>query len=339
MMFRCYSLLQKFEIQSRAGKENIHLPCTLAGDRAPLSLLISSASISSTIGDEDFVDKLLRGDCLSSCFGGTSFRIFITLSTILFPTTTGLTLSLALACNRLIAGIGTELPLLCITPLGGRPLAGENDCLLILPFEAGSTDEDLTLVAPGLHLVAEIGLSGRDVLKLGGASRENPGISDGFHGLGFTVGELGREAEGFLAVLAAYLAEEADEDLTRVAFLLVVLVAELGRRVGVAALDADFDPGVDTLVIGFEDLATGVEDRGGAVALAEAKVAREVGVPDLDCLDADVVDIVLEVAVDVIALDAVVYEGLEAEVKVDLDVRNVGRSVGVEGLDSPEDQA
>lgn len=61
-------------------------------------------------GDEDFPDKLLRGDCLSSCFGGTSFLMFITLSTILVPIITGLTLSLALACARLIAG--TELPLL-----------------------------------------------------------------------------------------------------------------------------------------------------------------------------------------------------------------------------------
>lgn len=48
-------------------------------------------------GDEDFADKLLCGECLSSCFGGTSFRIFITLSTILVPTMPGLTLSWALA--------------------------------------------------------------------------------------------------------------------------------------------------------------------------------------------------------------------------------------------------
>lgn len=63
-------------------------------------------------GDEDFPDKFLRGESLSSCLGGTSFRIFITLSTILLPIRTGLTLSLALACNLVIAGTGTELPLL-----------------------------------------------------------------------------------------------------------------------------------------------------------------------------------------------------------------------------------
>lgn len=63
-------------------------------------------------GDEDFPDKFLRGESLSSCLGGTSFRIFITLSTILLPMRTGLTLSLALTCNLVIAGTGTELPLL-----------------------------------------------------------------------------------------------------------------------------------------------------------------------------------------------------------------------------------
>lgn len=64
-------------------------------------------------GEEDLADKLLLGECLLlSCLGGASFRIFITLSTILFPIATGLTLSLALACNLLIAGTGTELPLL-----------------------------------------------------------------------------------------------------------------------------------------------------------------------------------------------------------------------------------
>lgn len=61
-------------------------------------------------GDEDFPDKLLIGECLSSCFGGTSFRIFVTLSTILVPIKTGLTLSFALACNRLAAGTEPPLP-------------------------------------------------------------------------------------------------------------------------------------------------------------------------------------------------------------------------------------
>lgn len=122
-------------------------------------------------GDEECAYKLLRGECLLSCLaGGASFRIFTTLSTILVPIIPGLTLSLALACNRLIAGIGTELPLLRTTPLGGRPLAGEQDCRLTLPFVTGSMDEDLALGAPGLPLVAEVGLSDSDVRRFGGAS-------------------------------------------------------------------------------------------------------------------------------------------------------------------------
>ncbi|KAH0691520.1 hypothetical protein KY289_018878 [Solanum tuberosum] len=239
-------------------------------------------------------------------------------------------------------GTGTELPLLCITPLGGCPLAGEHDCRLTLPFEAGSTDEDLTLAAPGLPLVAEIGLSGSDVLKLDGASRENPGISEGFHGLGFTVGELAREAAGFRDAVVADLVPKGEyTDLTGGTVVFVVLDTEVARRVGVAALDVDFDPVTEALLVGVEDraldLAVGVEDLGGTVGFAEGMVAREVGVADLDDLDAVVVDINLEVAEDAIALVAAADVDLDAEVEVDLDELNVGLPVGVEGLDPPEE--
>lgn len=237
-------------------------------------------------------------------------------------------------------GTGTELPLLCLTPLGGRPLAGEHDCRLTLPFEAGSTDEDLALAAPGLPLVAEIGLSGSDVLKLGGASRENPGISEGFHGLNFTVGELAREAAGFRDVVVADLVpEEDDKGLTGGTVVFVVLDTKVARRAGVAGLDVDFDPVTEALLVGVEDraldLEVGVEDLGGTVGFAEGTVAREVGVADLDDLDAAAVDIDLEVAVDVKVVAADV--DLDAEVKVDLDELNVGLPVGVEGLDPPEE--
>lgn len=60
-------------------------------------------------GDEDFAERLPRGESLSSCFGGTSFRIFITLSTIFVPIEAGLELSLILYGERRIAG--TEAPL------------------------------------------------------------------------------------------------------------------------------------------------------------------------------------------------------------------------------------
>lgn len=61
-------------------------------------------------GEEaDLPDMLLRGECLSSCLGGASLRMFITLSTIFVPINTGLTLSFILGCPRLTAG--TEPPL------------------------------------------------------------------------------------------------------------------------------------------------------------------------------------------------------------------------------------
>ncbi|KAF1891301.1 hypothetical protein Lal_00001444 [Lupinus albus] len=85
-------------------------------------------------------------------------------------------------------------------PLEDRPLEGEHDCRLGLPLDEGSTDEDRDEGAPGLPLDADSGLSGRVVLKLGGASSENPGISDGFHGLDLSDGELPRDGTGCLEV-------------------------------------------------------------------------------------------------------------------------------------------
>ncbi|KAL3838094.1 hypothetical protein ACJIZ3_022685 [Penstemon smallii] len=212
----------------------------------------------------------------------------------------------------LLWGTGTELPLLRVMPFGGRPLAGEHDCRLVLPFEAGSTDDDRELGAPGLPLVAEGGLSGRDVLKFGGTSSENPGMSEGFHGLGLVIGELDRATE-----------EEVK----------VALDTAVGLRVGVAALDVGFEAGTEGLRVGVDDLtvdlAVGVEDLGGTVGFAEGKEAREVGVEDLE--DFDVVDDILEDVVDV-GLATVLNMGLfDADVKLDLDVE---RPVGVAGLDA-----
>jgi len=284
-------------------------------------------------GDEDFPVRK-RGECLSSCLGGASFRIFITLSTILVPITTGLTLSLILERPRLNAG--TELPLGCIMPLGPRPLDGEHDCRLGRPLGVGSTEEDRALGAPGLPLVAERGRSGTVVLKFGGASSEKPGISEGFHGLDFTVGEEPRDGTGFLATVGADLVTVGadlvtkDDDLTGGADRLGELDGVDGRRVGVAALDVDLDGGIEGLAVGVEDRVDldGVEDLAGTVdfivevvdlaaetvglaaeivGLDEDRVAREVGVDDL--------------------------EGLEPVV-------SVGRPVGVEGLDPgpPDDE-
>lgn len=85
-------------------------------------------------------------------------------------------------------------------PLKVLPLEGEQDCRLGRAAGPLST-EDLELGAPGLPRVADVGLSGSDVLRFGGASREKPGISDGFHGLDLTVGEL--PLEGVDAVVFA----------------------------------------------------------------------------------------------------------------------------------------
>lgn len=223
-------------------------------------------------------------------------------------------------------------------PLGGLPLDGEHDCRLTLPFDTGSTDEDRTVGPPGRPLLAEIGLSvGSDVLRFGGASRENPGISEGFHGLGFTVGELDRTGTGFFAVLETNLVtDEEDGDLTGGADVIVA-----GLRVGVADLDIGFDAGIVGLAVGVDDLAeglaVGVDDLGGTVGLAEGKVAREVGVADLEGLD-----MATDAALDVVVIDGfepVVRAGLGAEIMVDLDVAlKVGRPVGVEGLDPPDDE-
>lgn len=228
-------------------------------------------------------------------------------------------------------------------PLGGLPLDGEHDCRLTLPFATGSTDEDRTVGPPGRPLLAETGLSvGIDVLRFGGASREKPGISEGFHGLGFTVGELERAGTGFFVVLETNLVtDEEDGDLTDGTDVIVALDVVAGLRVGVADLDVGFDAGILGLAVGVDDLTigleVGVEDLGGTVGLAEAKLAREVGVADLVGLD-----MAADVALDVVVNDGfepVLNVGLGAEAMVDLDVAvKVGRPVGVEGLDPPDEE-
>lgn len=247
--------------------------------------------------------------------------MFITLSTIFVPIKTGLTFSLALEYIRLTAG--TEPPLAWSMPLEVRPLEGEHDCRLGLPLELGSMEEDRELGSPGLPLVADSGLSGTDVLKFGGASSEKPGISEGFHGLDFTVGEVPRDGTGFLDVIGAGF-ETEEVDLAGGADTLGALDGVDGRRVGVAALDVDLDGGKVGLAVGVEDLAVdldGVEDLAGAVGLAAGAVVL---VAETEGLVAETEGLVEgKVALDVGVED---LEGLDADV-------NVGRPVGVAGLD------
>lgn len=219
--------------------------------------------------------------------------------------------------------------------MGGRPLEGEHDCRLTLPLETGSTEEERALGAPGLPLVAESGLSGSEVLKLGGASREKPGISEGFHGLDFTVGELARGG-GFLAVAVGPGLVTGGGDLTGGVDVFDIAERVVGLRVGVGALDVGLDDaGKVGLEVGVEDLAVvldkGVVDLGGAAGLLEVNVDLEVGVEDLEGLGAEV-DVGLEAVADV-DLGAAFSVGLA-------DEDNVGRPVGVAGLDPgpPEDE-
>lgn len=135
--------------------------------------------------------------------------MFTTLSTIFDPIRTGFTLSLSLERSLLIAEV--EIPLLVVLlTCDMRPRAGEHDCCLGLPLEPVETDDDFTLGTPGLPLEAEVGLSGNFVLKFGGASSENPGISEGFQGLDFTVGELPRDDIGFLVLAGRDFDAEAE---------------------------------------------------------------------------------------------------------------------------------
>lgn len=139
-------------------------------------------------GREDFTEEFLL-ECMSSCFGGASLLKFTTLSTILVPMTTGLSSSYPFIRDLLDAG--TEQPLTAF-PLGALPLDGEEDCLLGLAIGPFSIEDDLELAAPGLPREGE-DLSGSVVLRLGGASKENPGISEGFQGPDLTVGEVPRD--------------------------------------------------------------------------------------------------------------------------------------------------
>lgn len=295
-------------------------------------------------GDEDLPDKLLRGEFLSSCLGGINLRMFITLSTIFVPYIPGLTLSVALAYARFNAG--TELPLLILRPLGRRPLEGEHDCRRILPLGAGSTEADRTLGAPGLPLVAEIGLSESDVRKFGGASREKPGISEGFHGLGFTVGELARGGAGFLAVVGPTFGTDAERDLTEGADELIALGSAFGLRIGVVALDVGLDASTEALLGGVEDLAfdlVGVEDLAVVDVAAGVDLAVDIAAGvDLAVDIAAGVDLAVDIAVGVEDLAVNLAVGVEDLAgTVGLVVLKVAREVGVEdreGLDAAVDE-
>lgn len=164
-------------------------------------------------------------------------------------------------------------------PLGARPLEGEQDWRLCLPLLTGSTEAERAEEAAGLPRVAERGLSGRVVLRFGGASKEKPGISDGFHGRDLAVGEVPREGAALLdGAEPTDLLLIDEDDLLRDAAILATLGGADGRRVGVDALDVGRDVGTE----GPEGLAVGVEDLAvDLVGVADLAVDL-VGVEDLD---------------------------------------------------------
>lgn len=226
----------------------------------------------------------------------------------MLPINTGLTLSPPFTRNLLTAG--TELPL-CAVPLGALPLEGEHDCRLGRIDCGGSTEDDLELGAPGLPRQAEDGLSGIDVLRFGGASWVKPGISEGFHGLDLTTGELPREGTELWDTVEPDFVTE--EDLPGGAALEGILEGVEARLVGVADLDIVFDAVREGLDVGVGDLAdagvenvvdagttdlvnatsedlievsvedlAGVKDLGGGSTGFPGRVDREVGVEALE---------------------------------------------------------
>lgn len=217
-------------------------------------------------------------------------------------------------------------------PLEDLPLEGEHDCRFGLPPEAGPTDEDLEAGAPGLPLVVESDLSGIVVLKLGGASSEKPGISDGFHDLDPTVGEVPRDGTGCLDTAGAGLGIE--EVLTEGADTVGIFDGVDGRLEGVEgvdALDVDLEAGKAGLLVGVEDLAVdldiGVEDLDGTVGLAAGTVVVLVTetillVGKTTGLVEDTIVLVEETGAREVGVDGLDFEA----------VVNVGRPVGVAGL-------
>ena len=106
IQIRCITSLFLKDRTSIENTQKIHTICLIAISKDFFESDLPKPELS---GDEDDLpDRLLWGEFLSSSLGGASFRIFITLSTILVPMITGLTLSFTFEYPRLTAGI--ELP-------------------------------------------------------------------------------------------------------------------------------------------------------------------------------------------------------------------------------------
>lgn len=250
--------------------------------------------------EEGFLEVLLWLEMRSSCFGGASFLIFTTLSTIWVPIKTGFTSSLALEYLRLfnIASLLLFWELLLET----CAFDDEYGFCLSFPLETASAEDGSGLGASGLSLHAEACLLDDNVLKFGKASVEEPGTSEDFCDLDFTVGEIARDGAALFMVGAlAFVAEE--ERPAEVAALHKVDWPDDWH--GVAHLDADLD------VASIEGLPVGVEERAADI----------VGVEDL----------LWEATILLEGIDDVLEEGVE-DLKGFTVAGNVGRPVGVADL-------
>lgn len=210
--------------------------------------------------------------------------MFTTLSTICVPINTGFTSSFSIPYPLLFES--RAVALLKIVAVVARLLEGEHDFRLGFPLVV----EWRVPGAVGLPLDADAGLLGTNVLELTEESRERLGVSKGFNGLGFTVGEVPRDGAVFFSVVVRVFVDEEDRDPETDTIGMDDGVD--GRRVGVADLDADLGAaGLEVLPVGVEErraALVGVEDLAvEATGLTEGKVALEVGVEALEGLDVE----------------------------------------------------
>lgn len=200
--------------------------------------------------DRDFSEELFFFKVQPSWFGGASFLMFTTLSTILVPITTGLTSSLQVESALLMAT--TRIPLTYAIPFETRPL---------------EDDRALGVGATGLPLEAETCLSGNDVFKF---------VAPDFVTLFFNVGvvdlDVGLEAASAGTEGLAVGVDERAIGLVGVEDLTTGLMKGcVVREVGVEALGF--------AVVGNVALEVGVEALEGFVLAGN--VDRPVGVADL----------------------------------------------------------
>lgn len=230
----------------------MHTICLKAMSRDDLESILPKPDLS--WDDRDFSEELFLLEIQPSWFGGASFLMFTTLSTILLPITTGLTSSLQVESNLLMAT--TRIPLTYAIPFETRPL-----------------EDDRALGATGLILEAETGLSGNDVFKF---------VAPDFVTLFFNMGVVDLDV-GFEAASAAGtegLAVGVDErarGLVGVEDLTTGLMEGcVARKVGVEALGF-------AIVVGNVAREVGVEALEGFVLAGN--VDRPIGVADLEAAD------------------------------------------------------